>query len=135
MEVCAMKVEDGFKYTEKDEWVKVEGNTATIGITDFAQDQLSDIVFLEYLVSEGDEIEKGTEFGTIESVKAASEIYSPVSGTVTVLNEDLLDTPETVNSDPYGAAWMIKIEMSNPSEIDALMDVGAYQKNVEERDS
>jgi glycine cleavage system H protein len=125
MEVCAMKVEDGFKYTEKDEWVKVEGNTATI----------SDIVFLEYLVSEGDEIEKGTEFGTIESVKAASEIYSPVSGTVTVLNEDLLDTPETVNSDPYGAAWMIKIEMSNPSEIDALMDVGAYQKNVEERDS
>ena len=84
-----MKLEAGYKYTEKDEWVNVEGNTATIGISDFAQDQLSDIVYLEYLVSEGDAIEKGTEFGTIESVKAASDIYCPVSGTVIALNEDL----------------------------------------------
>lgn len=130
-----MKFEEGLKYTDKDEWVKVDGSIAIIGISDFAQDQLSDIVFLEYLVSEGDEIAKGSEFGTIESVKAASDIYSPVSGSVVALNEDLLDTPETVNSDPYGEAWMIKIEMSDPSQVDALMDVGAYQKNVEERDS
>ncbi len=130
-----MKVESGLKYTKKDEWVRVEGKTATIGISDFAQEQLSDIVYLEYLVSEGDEVAKGDEIGTIESVKAASEIYSPVSGTVTALNEELLDTPETVNSDPYGAAWMIKLELSDPSEADALMDAAAYEKNVAERDS
>ena len=130
-----MKLEAGYKYTEKDEWVNVEGNTATIGISDFAQDQLSDIVYLEYLVSEGDAIEKGTEFGTIESVKAASDIYCPVSGTVIALNEDLLDTPEVVNSDPYGEAWMIKVEINDPSELDGLLDADAYQKNVEERDS
>lgn len=130
-----MKLEAGYKYTEKDEWVNVEGDTAAIGISDFAQDQLSDIVYLEYLVSEGDEIEKGAEFATIESVKAASEIYSPVGGTVVELNEDLLDIPETVNSDPYGEAWMIKVKLSDPSEVDALMDADAYQKNVEERDS
>jgi glycine cleavage system H protein len=130
-----MKLEAGYKYTEKDEWVKVEGNTAFFGISDHAQDQLSDIVYLEYLVSEGDEIAKGDEFGTIESVKAASEIYAPVSGKVVALNEELLDTPETVNSDPYGESWMIKVEMSDPSELDALMDADAYKKNVEERES
>jgi glycine cleavage system H protein len=130
-----MKVEADLKYTEKDEWVRVDGSTAIIGISDYAQDQLSDIVFLEYLVGDGDDIAKGEEFGTIESVKAASEIYSPVSGTVIALNEDLLDTPETVNSDPYGEAWMIKVEMSDPSEVEALMDSAAYEKNVAERDS
>lgn len=130
-----MKIESDLKYTEKDEWVRVEGTTATIGISDYAQDQLSDIVFLEYLVGDGDDIAKGDEFGTIESVKAASEIYSPVSGTVTALNEDLLDTPEMVNSDPYGEAWMIKVELSDPSELDALLDAAAYEKNVAERDS
>ncbi|MEJ2486222.1 MAG: glycine cleavage system protein GcvH [Anaerolineales bacterium] len=130
-----MKIEEGLKYTDKDEWVKVEGNIGTIGISDYAQEQLSDIVYLEYLVSEGDELEKGEEFATIESVKAASEVYSPVSGKVIELNEDLLDTPETVNSDPYGNAWMIKVEMSDPSELDSLMDTVAYGKNVEERES
>ena len=130
-----MKLEAGYKYTEKDEWVKVEGDSALIGISDHAQDQLSDIVFLEYLVSEGDEISKGDEIGTIESVKAASEIYSPVSGKVVAVNDDLLDTPETVNSDPYGAAWMIKVELSDPSEVDGLLDADAYAKNVEERES
>jgi glycine cleavage system H protein len=92
-------------------------------------------VYLEYFVSEGDEVEQGGEFGTIESVKAASEIYSPVSGKVVELNEDLLDTPETVNSDPYGAAWMIKVEMTDPDELDNLMDAAAYEKNIEERES
>jgi glycine cleavage system H protein len=130
-----MKIEQGYKYTEKDEWVRVDGNSATFGITDYAQDQLSDIVYLEYFVSEGDEVEQGGEFGTIESVKAASEIYSPVSGKVVELNEDLLDTPETVNSDPYGAAWMIKVEMTDPDELDNLMDAAAYEKNIEERES
>lgn len=130
-----MKIEEGLKYTEKDEWVRVEGNFGFIGISDYAQDQLSDIVYLEYLVSEGEEISKGDEIGTIESVKAASEIYSPVSGTVVELNEDLLDTPETVNSDPYGEAWMIKVELSDTAELDSLMDAAAYEKNVEERES
>ena len=130
-----MKFVAGLKYTEKDEWVRVEGNIGTIGVSDYAQEQLSDIVYLEYLVSEGDELTKGGEFATIESVKAASEVYSPVSGTVVALNEDLLDTPETVNSDPYGEAWMIKVELSDPSELETLMDAAAYEKNVEERES
>jgi len=130
-----MKFEAGCKYTDKDEWVKVEGNIGVVGISDYAQEQLSDIVFLEYLVSEGDELVKGAEFATIESVKAASEVYSPVSGKVIALNEDLLDTPETVNSDPYGEAWMVKIELSDPSELDSLMDTVMYEKNVEERES
>ena len=130
-----MKFEADYKYTEKDEWVKVEGNVATIGISDYAQDQLSDVVFLEYLVGEGDEVAKGDEFGTIESVKAASDMYFPVSGTVVGLNEELLDTPETVNSDPYGEAWMIKVEMSDPAELDGLLDAAAYAKKVEESES
>jgi glycine cleavage system H protein len=135
MEVLNMKVEADLKYTDKDEWVRVEGNNGTIGVSDYAQEQLSDIVYLEYLVSEGDELEKGAEFATIESVKAASEVYSPVSGKVVALNEDLLDTPEILNSDPYGEAWMVKVELSDPSELDSLMDSAAYEKNVEERES
>jgi glycine cleavage system H protein len=130
-----MKIESELKYTKKDEWVRVEGNVAVIGISDYAQEQLSDIVFLEYLVSEGDEIAKEAEIATIESVKAASEIYSPVSGSVVALNEDLLDVPETVNSDPYGESWMIKIELSDPAELDVLMDARAYEKYIEEREA
>ncbi len=130
-----MKIESGCKYTTKDEWVRVEGNVAVIGISDYAQEQLSDIVFLEYLVGEDDEISQGDEIATIESVKAASEIYSPVSGKVIELNEALLDTPETVNSDPFGKAWMIKVELSDPAELDDLMDAAAYKKDVEERES
>jgi glycine cleavage system H protein len=106
-----------------------------IGISDYAQDQLSDIVFLEYLVSEGDDVAKEGEISTIESVKAASEIYSPISGKVVALNEDLLDVPETVNSDAYGEAWMIKIELSDPTELNALMDAEAYKKYIEEREA
>ncbi|MBN2043719.1 MAG: glycine cleavage system protein GcvH [Anaerolineales bacterium] len=130
-----MKVEAEYKYTQNDEWVRVEGNLAVIGISDFAQDQLSDIVFLEYLVSKDDEVAKGDEFGTIESVKAASDIYCPVSGVVVELNEELLDAPETVNSDPYGEAWMIKVEMSDPDELDDLLDAAAYSKKIEESES
>ena len=130
-----MKIQEGYKYTKKDEWVKVDGEFAYIGVSDYAQEQLSDIVFLEFLVSEDDEISKGDEIGTIESVKASSEVYSPISGKVVELNEDLLDTPEVVNSDPYGDAWMIKIQMSDASELDGLMDSATYEKDVEERES
>jgi glycine cleavage system H protein len=119
-------------YTKEDEWVRVEGNIATIGITDFAQDALSDIVYLD-LPSEGDSFDLGDTFGVVESVKAASDLYMPVSGTVTAVNDDLVDTPETVNSDPYGNAWLIKVDLSNSSELDDLMDADAYKKYVAER--
>jgi len=121
------------KYTKKDEWIRVEGNLGVIGITDYAQDQLSDIVFFEFVVSEGDTLTKDNEFGTIESVKAASDIYTPASGKVLEINETLLDAPEVVNSDPYGDAWMLKIELSDPSELDDLMDATAYEAYAKER--
>ena len=118
-------------YTSDDEWVKIEGNTATIGITDFAQDQLSDIVYLE-LPAEGDTLSAGESFGVVESVKAASDLYAPLSGTVTAVNDDLVDAPEEINDDPY-AAWMVKIELSNDAETADLMDATAYEASVAER--
>ncbi len=121
------------KYTKKDEWIRVEGNIGMIGITDYAQDQLSDIVYFEFVVSEGDRLEKDDEFGTIESVKASSEIYTPASGKIIEVNEGLLDSPEVVNSDPYGDAWMLKIELSDPSELDGLLDAIAYEAYAKER--
>jgi glycine cleavage system H protein len=130
-----MNYPEDLLYTETDEWIRVEGNTATIGISDYAQDQLSDIVYLEVSVEEGDEVAKGDPFGTVESVKAASDIYLPVSGTVMAINDDLPDTPEVINSDPYGAGWMIKLELSESSELEALLDQAAYAKSVEERES
>lgn len=122
------------KYTQSDEWVRVEGNVATIGISDYAQDALSDIVFLEYNVDAGDSVAKGDSLGTIESVKAASEIYFPVGGKVVEVNEALLDTPENVNTDPYGEAWMVKVELADAGEVDAMMDAAAYEANTKERD-
>ncbi len=130
-----MNVPPDLKYTENDEWVRVEGDTGTIGITDYAQDQLSDVVYVEVLVEEGEELSKGDSCATVESVKAAADVYMPVSGTVTEVNDDLPDTPERVNSDPYGKAWMIKITLSNPSELDELMDAEAYSKFSEEREN
>ena len=127
-----MNIPADLKYTKEDEWVKVDGNIATIGVTDYAQDALSDIVYLE-LPAEGDSFSTGETFGVVESVKAASDLYMPLDGTVTEANEDLVDAPETVNSDPYGEAWMVKIELSDPSQLDGLMDADAYQKYVEER--
>ena len=121
------------KYSEKDEWIKVEGNIATIGISDYAQDALSDIVYLEYAISEGDTVAKGDIMGSVESVKAASDIYFPISGTIVKLNEELLDTPENINSDPYGISWMLKIEFSDPAELEVLMDSGKYEEYVQER--
>jgi glycine cleavage system H protein len=128
-----MKFPADLKYTDSDEWVRVEGNLATIGISDFAQDSLSDIVYLEFVVDEGEAVKKGATLGTIESVKAASDIYFPVSGTVVETNSALLDGPEKVNSDPYGAAWMVKVELSDAGEIDGMLDAAAYEKNTQGR--
>jgi len=113
------------KYTEDHEWVKLSGETARVGISDYAQDQLGDIVFVE-LPGVGDTFEKGDEFGTLESVKAVSELYMPVGGEVTAINEALEDAPELVNNDPYGEGWMIEIKVSDPSETEALMGKDAY---------
>lgn len=127
-----MNIPKEMKYTKNDEWVKVDGNTGTVGITDHAQEQLSDIVFVEIVVSEGDTVRQGDTLATLESVKAAADVYSPVSGKVVAVNESLPDTPEAVNSEPYGQAWMVKIELSDPSELDGLMDAGAYEANIAE---
>ena len=115
------------KYTDNDEWVRIEGDTAITGITDYAQDQLSDIVFVEYLLDEGDQGSKGDTSATVESVKAAADVYLPVSGEIIAVNEELADSPELINSDPFGDAWMYKIKLSDPSEINDLLDVAGYQ--------
>lgn len=130
-----MQFPEDLKYTENDEWVRVDGEIGSAGVTDYAQDQLSDVVYVEITVDIGDTVAKGDMFGLIESVKAAADIYMPVSGTLTEVNEALIDTPELVNSDPYGAAWMVKFEVSDPAELDEIMDVGAYEKYVNERSS
>ena len=122
-----MNIPQDLKYTENDEWVRVEGYTGTVGITDYAQDQLSDIVFVEVMVDEDEEVEQGDTIAAVESVKAAADIFMPVSGEVIAVNEDLADTPEMVNSDPYGDAWLIKIKFSNPDELDNLMDAAVYE--------
>jgi glycine cleavage system H protein len=123
-----MNIPHDLKYTENDEWIRVEGNTGTIGITDYAQDQLSDVVYVEVIADKGEELEQGDACATVESVKAASDVYMPVSGRVSTINDDLPDTPELVNSDPYGEAWMIQVELSDPDELDILMDAKAYEK-------
>jgi glycine cleavage system H protein len=128
-----MNVPSNLKYTKTDEWVLVEGNTAKIGITDYAQEQLSDIVYVEFTMDPGDNVEKVSAAVTLESVKAAADVTSPISGEIVEINEDLADEPEKVNSNPYDA-WMIAVEMSDSSELDALMDATAYEKYCEERD-
>ena len=128
-----MNIPTDLKYTQNDEWIRVEGSTGTIGITDYAQDQLSDVVFVEIIAEPDTALNAGDPCAEVESVKAAAEVYSPVSGTVVELNEDLLDAPELVNTDPYGEAWMVKIEISDASQVEALLDASAYQKHCEER--
>ncbi|MFN7037741.1 MAG: glycine cleavage system protein GcvH, partial [Bellilinea sp.] len=117
-----MNVPTNLKYAKTDEWVKVEGNMAIIGVSDYAQSQLSDIVYFEFKVDPGDTVSKDQSVATLESVKAAADVNAPVSGKVIELNQSLTDQFEVINNDPYGAAWMIKIEMSDPSELEALMD-------------
>jgi glycine cleavage system H protein len=130
----SMNVPPDLKYTKNDEWVRVEGNTGTIGITDYAQEQLSDIVYVEIIAAEGDTLKQGEPCATVESVKAAADVYMPVSGKVTETNENLPGSPEQVNTDPYGAAWMVKIELTSAGELDGLMDAAAYQQYCEERE-
>ena len=125
-----MNIPSELKYTKNDEWIRVEVNVGTVGIPDDAQDQLSDIVFVEIILAEGEMVSKGDTCATLESVKAAADVYIPVGGQVTAINEDLPDAPETVNSDPYGQAWLVKIEISDPTELDGLMDAAAYEANV-----
>jgi glycine cleavage system H protein len=122
-----MDTPDDLYYTEDHEWLRVENGTATVGITDFAQSELGDIVFVE-LEPEGTELGQDDIFGTIEAVKTVSELYMPVSGTLTALNDELELSPEVVNDDPYGDGWMIEIEIQNPDEIDALMEADAYEE-------
>lgn len=127
------KVADDLLYTEDDEWIRVDGNEGTIGISDWAQDSLSDIVYLE-LPAEGEKLERGDSFGVVESVKAAADLYMPISGEIIAVNEELMDQPEVVNEDPYGNAWMIKIAIANEEELDDLMNADAYRSYIEERD-
>ena len=129
-----MNIPQNYKFTDSNEWVKVEGSLATIGISDYAQSQLSDIVFAEIIVAVDDEISKGDTIATIESVKAAADVYTPVSGKVVAINEDLAGAPEVINSDPNGNAWMIKLELSSPDELDRLMDAIAYEKFTQEQE-
>ncbi len=118
------------KYTKEHEWVKVEGNTGTIGITDYAQNSLGDIVFVE-LPKVGGEITSGKSFGTVESVKAVSDLFAPVSGTVAEVNQELATAPEKVNSEPH-KAWMIKVTLKNPSEVNGLLSSADYDKFIAE---
>lgn len=125
-----MSLPQDLKYSEDHEWIKVEGNTVTIGITDFAQSELGDIVFVE-LPEEGDDISSGDSFGSVESVKTVSELYAPVSGSIVAVNEELEDSPELVNESPYEGAWMLKVELSDESELDNLLDAAGYQAVIE----
>lgn len=127
------KINDDLLYTRDDEWVRVEGEEAVVGISDYAQNSLSDIVYLE-LPSVGDRFGKGDSFGVVESVKAAADLYMPVSGEVIAVNEALVDRPELVNEDPYGEAWMVRVRLDDASELDELMDADAYRVYNEDRD-
>ncbi len=130
--MASWKTLDNLKYAKSDEWVLLEGDTATIGISDYAQDQLNDIVYVE-LPEVGREIKKGDEFGSVESVKAASPLVSPISGTITEANSALEDEPELINAEPYGKGWIVKLKVSNPAELNDLMDAAAYAAYCESR--
>jgi len=124
-EISEIILVDGLKYAEEHEWVKKEGDTVKIGITDYAQDQLGEIVFVE-LPEVDSEFDKGDEFGTLESTKAVSELYMPIGGKIVAINEALEDESELVNKDTYGDGWMIEVAPSDPAELDAMMDKDAY---------
>jgi glycine cleavage system H protein len=129
-----MNIPEGLKYTVNDEWVKMEEGVGVVGISDYAQNQLSDVVFVEVVVSVGDVVKKGDTCATVESVKAAADVYLPISGTVVEVNEELPANPELVNSDPYGKAWMLKVQPSNPDELNNLLDAKAYSNHIESKE-
>ena len=124
-----MNIPADLKYTKDHEWVKIEGSTATIGVTDFAQKELGDIVYVE-IETEGEEIAQEEVFGTVEAVKTVSDLLMPISGTINAINVGLEDTPESVNSDPYGDGWMIKITISNESELEGLLSADTYKELI-----
>jgi glycine cleavage system H protein len=124
---------NNFRYTKEHEWVDAKGDSATVGITDYAQHELGDVVYVE-LPKVGAKFDAGKSFGSVESVKAVSEIYSPVSGEVIEINPKLADAPETINSDPHGAAWLIKLKMTKPDELKGLMNAASYQAYVDEKE-
>jgi len=128
-----MDFPEDLRYTREHEWARRKGTQVVIGITDFAQDQLGDVVFVE-LPDVGDPVKKGESFGVVESTKAVSELFAPLSGKVVEVNDPLTDAPETINEDPYEEGWMIVVEPSDPSELDALMDAKAYRAFVEEQE-
>ncbi len=125
-----MNIPENLKYTKDHEWVRAEGEEAYVGITDYAQGELGDIVFLE-IETEGEELAKEEVFGTIEAVKTVSDMFMPVGGEVVEVNDKLEDSPEIVNKDPYGEGWLIKIKITNPSELDELLDAAAYKALLE----
>ena len=128
-----MKVPADLYYTKEDEWIRVEGDEAVIGITDYAQDSLSDIVYLE-LPDAGESFKTGETFGVVESVKAAADLFMPVDGKIAASNKALMDAPEQINADPFGEAWMVRITLSDKSQLDSLMDAAAYEQFCAERD-
>jgi len=121
-----MNFPENLKYTKDHEWILVEGNTATVGITDFAQSELGDIVFVD-IATEGETLDAHAMFGSVEAVKTVSELFMPVSGEITEVNAGLDNSPESVNSDPYGDGWMVKINLTNPSEVDGLLSAADYK--------
>lgn len=130
--MAELKYPDDVMYAKTDEWVRVEGNTATLGVSDYAQDQLNDVVYVE-LPSVGDVFAKGESFGTVESVKAASDLYALVAGTVTEVNSKLEDEPELINADPFGAGWIVKLELDGEADTSDLLDAAAYKAFNEDR--
>lgn len=128
-----MLVPEELKYQKTDEWTKIEDGIATIGITDYAQDSLSDVVFVEFDVDVDDEVSAGDSMATIESVKAAAEVVFPVSGRVIEINQAVVDAPESLNESPYEDGWLIKVQMSDESELDALLDAAAYDQYCQDR--
>ncbi len=125
-----MRFPSDLKYTKEHEWAKIEGKTITVGITDHAQSSLGDVVYVE-LPAVGRQLKKGETFGVVESIKAVSDLYSPVAGKVTAVNSDLPDDPSLINKEPHAGAWMVKIELADPSSTADMMDASAYQKYVE----
>jgi len=122
---------EGLRYSRDHEWVRVEGDRAVIGITDYAQDALGDVVYVD-LPQSGDELAAGASFGEVESTKSVSELYAPVSGTVSSVNDDLADGPDKVNTDPYGDGWVCAVVLADPSELDGLLDAAAYRALIED---
>jgi glycine cleavage system H protein len=124
-----MNFPENLKYTKDHEWIRIDGNVGTIGITEYAQGELGDVVFIE-LPPVGKIVEHGQSFGTVEAVKAVSDLYAPVSGAVAEINKEIQDSPELVNKEPYERGWMIKVTLANPDEVKALLDVAAYKKLI-----